>query len=1214
MKFILIIMLALAGCRSTMNDPKSSVLPLPTEDTNKGNIYDENGEIPHVAGPVAPWDPDVVMLPGINILTFNQGDTETGFPYYRNDKTYNLKFYIKSDFDVNPGNQLYDPGVYFVKIEYKRQVESNWNEVTNHMIVTADQTVTYNWNLNALVPFGDYQVKITAQSLGNNIFEKISSPVFIVDNTPPTVSNFALALNKPGVEDAQTINRPYFTSTFQAQDSESPITAYCLKPEDNSAPTISDSCWTYLAETQRALNVNILEAPAFAGIEEIEYHFYLWVRDQAGTISTLSNSGNGTNGIDKIQAVYRPGRPPVIENLVVTNSNTNLGLSVSDAQNEFIVDDPNKGKVYVRWRLVDDNLGSYPVKINYTIDGTNYSTVNNQLVDGANGECNFDNNVHSGCYVFEAPTNSYFNIQIIAQDLSGIEASQSWKGSNYGKFSLVTGSVDRGINGSAKNYFLLQRYGGTSNLINSNTIAVSKSGVIYVLDERLGIVKISPSDGLARQFIKRGSTATGDGGSVNSATLVEPIKITLDYQDRLLILDRNRIRRVDNPEGTNPIINTLIGGAVATSTKPCYDPSRGMPALEFCFPANVSDYHGSTLIALPNGNIWFSISNLFDQQYHSFRMGIYRADINQVFIFTLNGPGGQYQTTSNSGLGLSTNPTTVKHEQSNKDLNVIITSNLGLIFNPINSQPEVVTMRFREQFTLSYNYFSANFNPRSGLNAGLGPHYRFLTWWGSNTYVTSRSGELYSSSAHTNSGIYKLNKVTRSWERVLGSRTLGQCPDGTPATSCNVDLRGFWITQDGLIYFIDQNRIRVVNKQNIVNTLYGESNILSGLVLPHQARYIRVQSFGLWGSDNKTIVNDIVGYQLREVTTEGSPSVVNLSGDGSYRTPAFSTVGGINYSNTLASSSPFISDHWGADTGIMVDRHSGDVYSNYATSILYRLNRTGPLANRWQRVIGGGPAANSLVTAGANNKLGSEIAQSGNYPSVLRGLAQPPAGASTVVDGAIEEGNANSFLLMSNHTSSGNCGYVNRFMRQFQLTDGASRYLMGAVGIYSPCDNLSLPIGNVNNFDKFHPFSSQVVGSHYDPSTRSWLMSFFNAKAISSVPLLFDSGTNKVIRGGVATQLTTTVNNIAAFVHKKECSQDAIYYCATNGKLYRKLAHQTVEEELVIPNTPGTTTPFFTCAGRYMYLDWQQEHFYFIFSKEGLQGIAKYKLNTPVCN
>lgn len=1211
MQIVLLLILAISGCRSTMNDPKSSVLPLPSPDTNKGNIYDENGEIPHVVGPVAPWDPERVMLPGINILTFNEGDTETGFPYYRNDKIYKLKFLIKSDFDTNPGNQLYDPGVYFVTIDYKRQSETTWNQVASHIIVSADETVTFDWNLNALSPFSDYQVKITARSLGNNTFEKISNPVFIVDNSPPTVTAFSLALNKPGVEDAQTINRPYFTSTFQASDAESPVAAYCLKPEDLTVPTTDDSCWIYLPEQQRGLTITIAEAPAFAGIEEIQYNFYLWVRDQAGTISALSNNGSGTNGIDKIQATYRPGRPPVIENLVVSNSNTSLGLSVSDAQNEFIIGDANKGKVYVRWRLVDDNLGAYPVKINYTFDGTNYINAHNQLVDGANQDCAYDTNLHSGCFVFEAPTNDYFNIQIVAQDESGLESSQSWKGSNYGRFSLVTGSVDRGINGSAKNYFLLQRYGGTSNVINSNTIAVSKRGVIFVLDERLGVIKISPEDGMARQFIKRGPTATGDGGPVSNATLLEPVKITLDYQDRLLILDRNRIRRVEAPETENPVIQTFIGGAVSTPSKPCYDPSRGMPALEFCFPASVTDYLGSTLIALPNGNIWFSIANLFDQQYRNFRMGMYRADINQVFIFTLNGAGAQYQSTNHSGLGLSTNPTTVNHEQSNTDLNVTIMSNLGLIFNPANSQPEVITMRFREFFTQNHRYFSANFNPRSGLNAGLGPHFRFLSWWGSNTYVTSRSGELYSSSAHTNSGIYKINKTTRAWERVLGTGTLGQCPDGTIGTACNIDVRGFWVTQDGLIYFIDQNRIRVMNKQGVVNTLYGESNVLSAPVLPHQARYIRVQSFGLWGAENKVIVNDIVGYQLREVTTEGSPSVVNLSGDGSYRRPAFITASGENYSNTLASASPFISDHWSHDTGIMVDRNNGDVYSNYATSILYRLNRGGSLADRWQRVIGGG--SNSLVTTAANNKLGNEIAQSGNYPSVLRGLAQPPAGVSEVANGAIEEGNANSFILISNHTSSGNCGYVNRFMRQFQLTDGASRYVMGSTGIHSPCDTLNMPLGNVNGFDRFHPFSSQVVGAHYDPSNRSWLMSFFNAKEIVSVPLVRD-GSDKVLNGGVSTRLTTTVNNIASFAHKKECNQDAIYYCATNGKLYRKLAHQLVEEELVIPNTPGTTTPFFTCAGRYMHLDWQKEHFYFIFSKDGLQGIAKYKLTTPVCN
>lgn len=1196
------------SCRSQLTDPLNSTLPLPSNSQNQGSIYDENGEIPHIAGPVAPWDPERVMLPGINILTFNEGDTETGFPYFRNDRTYNLKFLIKSDFDTNPENQLFDPGIYFVSIQVKRLNEANWVTVATSIIVSADQLFNYSWSLNSLLPAADYHVKIIAQTLSNSTFEKVSTPVFIVDNSPPVISAFSLSPNKPGVADtANTINRPYFTTQFAAQDLESPIVAYCIKSFDNIAPQASDSCWNYLPNEQRGQNVTISEAPAFAGIEEIEYEFYLWVKDGAGTVSGLANSGQGLLGSDKLVAVYVPGRPPVIENLVVTNSNTDLGLAVSDAQNQFDPGSSISNKVFVRWKLVDDNLGAYPVKINYTLNGVDFISVNSTLVDGANGDCNFDSNVHTGCYVFEAPSNDYFNIQLIASDESALESSQSWKGSNYGKFSLVTGSVDRGINGAAKNYFLLQRNGGTSNVLNSNTIAVSKRGVIYVLDETIGVVKIDPKDGMARQFIKKGPNSIGDGGLVQDASLLEPVKITLDYQDRLLILERNRIRRVNNPEAENPVITTLIGGGAD------YDPSRGIAALNFRFPANVTDHLSSTLIALPNGNIWFSISNFWDQQYRVFRMGVYRADINQVFIFTLNGSGAQYQSTANSALGISTNPVTVNHEQSNADLSVIIRSNLGMIFNPINSQPEILTMRFQEYFTASQRFFSANFNPRSGLNAGLGPHFRYLTYWGSQSYQTSRSGELYSSSAHTNSGIYKINLTTRAWERVLGTGTLGQCNDGTAALSCNVDIRGYWITQDGLIYFIDQNRIRVVNKQGIVNTLYGESNLLSQPTLPHQARYIRLQSFGLWDTDNKVVVNDIVGYQLREVTTVGTPSVVRLSGDGSFRRPGFITVGPDNYSNVDAVDAPFISDHWNHDTGIIVDRLNGDVYSSYATSGLYRLNRSGPLQNRWVRVIGGGPGANSITSSGANGKLGNQISVNG-YPAMLRGLAQPPTnGVTEVSSGAIEEGSSQSFLLMSNHTSSGNCGYVNRFMRMAQIDNGLSRYIMGATGIYSPCDTLALPLGNTNGFDKFHPFASQIVGSHYHPENRSWLISSFNNKSIMNVPLVRNSS-DQVTSGGIATTLTTTVHPITAFVHRRECDNDIIYYCGNNGRLFRKEATAMNEEEIVLPMIPGTTTPLFTCAGRYMHLDWQKDHFYFIFSKDGMQGIAKYRMETPVCN
>jgi sugar lactone lactonase YvrE len=105
-------------------------------------------------------------------------------------------------------------------------------------------------------------------------------------------------------------------------------------------------------------------------------------------------------------------------------------------------------------------------------------------------------------------------------------------------------------------------YVTSADIYNSNGMAVSKSGTVYVPISNC-ILKITPSGVIT---IVAGTTAgtgySGDGGPATSAQLgFYPRSVTLDKDENLYIVDggNNRIRRVDR----NGIITTVVGNGAS---------------------------------------------------------------------------------------------------------------------------------------------------------------------------------------------------------------------------------------------------------------------------------------------------------------------------------------------------------------------------------------------------------------------------------------------------------------------------------------------------------------------------------------------------------------------------------------------------------------------------------------------------------------------------
>ena len=132
----------------------------------------------------------------------------------------------------------------------------------------------------------------------------------------------------------------------------SAVSSFCLKYNTITPPSASDSCWvsvsSWLAGSQTpSTSITISGYSYELGNQAGSYTVYAWAEDQAGNISSLSNSGNGTSGIDMATITYNPS-PSVTACPTGTVNVTCAGDGVTDVTsclNNFI-NGPNSTIVF----------------------------------------------------------------------------------------------------------------------------------------------------------------------------------------------------------------------------------------------------------------------------------------------------------------------------------------------------------------------------------------------------------------------------------------------------------------------------------------------------------------------------------------------------------------------------------------------------------------------------------------------------------------------------------------------------------------------------------------------------------------------------------------------------------------------------------------------------------------------------------------------------
>lgn len=1171
--FLVLLLSLLASCNGQLQDPSTlTVLPKP------GDFFES-------------WDPDQVTAPGANLITFTGGDSETTFPYYSKSKSYPIKF------KVNTGGLpagVVDPGIYSAKIEYSDNNGSTWTTITgaSNLPVTAGNITTFNWTLPAGLADGSlYLIRLTARSVSGDSTIVTSSQNFIIDSSGPTITNFDLTLGSLGVANATTINRSFFSFSVQASDVLTPIKFYCLKTDGSSIPPVeTDDCWQDLG-TSAGTNINLSNQPAFIGFVAGAYQLRLWVQDSASNISTLS-AGVGVVGVDRIDVAYNPATAPEITNVIISNNNS-ASLNPTNGQLSFTAGQ----NVYVRWKAVDSDLTSNPISINTTTDEKTFISVDAlQNITNANqGGCTTDVN-YTGCAVFAAPTSGYFRVQVGAIDQTGLISKGGSIAANMSNFSLLAGNTDVGLNGSANKAIFINKTRDNSSTPQTGILAVTKRGKVFYLDNDRGILVVDPQDGTQKIYISKSTTSFGDGGNYTLAKTANTVKITLDYQDRLLILETDRIRRVE----TNGIINTIVGGG----SKP-YDniTKTSIKADEFklALPITSGDVSVTKYLfqVLPNGHIWFSLNHSGTYNNDNGNLfAIFKPSDNKVYFLGLKGNGVYGDPTydlQGNGLYLLTSP--------------------ALTFDYRTSQVKYLSMYFCKPVPGGCGFYGVNFNPRTGQNVGYGTHYRTTSYWGTDSYIASRKGDLYDVSRLYPAVLFKLNSSTLLWDKVIGATTpsngsTGTCADDTLATACGVDLADAFISENKTVYFVDRGGIiRVVLPNGKIKTLFGQSLSYGDNGAPNSARLGLINWMGVWDSTNKVVVYDESQSYIREFSNGVGDTIQKLCGTGEGGAPTFNASAPyLSVQNAV--DKPCFGGYWSSNSlGMAVDRRNGEVYSSLSGRVA-KILRSGANAGKWQTLVGAGSPAFVYTDPTSNNQLGTSVYAS-SYPISILGLMHPDTMTTSSALGAVENGSSDAFVMMSSQVWTGS-KLINDFYKVGRGSDGMVRHISGTAGANENyIGGLDTVVGANFSISHKKPIYESYIESVYVQEDRSVLFGHYGWAQIIKTPVT--RGALDIITGaGLISDVYAVPKAMTAFNYRWTAGRlSEIFYCGVDGTLNKFTTLSNANRICAFPKN-SSNEEMFTCYGRSMHWDSTKTKLIFAAKQNGVTTIAQY--DTAGCN
>jgi len=970
-------------------------------------------------------------------------------------------------------------------------------------------TGAFSWTLPS-INNETVSLKMTAIDKMGNV-QTVVSNSFTIDSSLPLVNTMTITNNE------MTVNNRNILVSLTASDSFTKLNFLCLKVNSTSAPALNDTCWVdinSIAGLSSAKNISVIDFPIQLGAITGVYTVSGFVRDQANHISSLSNLGDGTNGVDLLTLNYTANPAPIISNVLAVNLD-DPSIPTTPAQQVA----PLNTSIYLQWYATDNAaLPANAIKIEYTTNDTSFSNVANNLTNGSNGGCTVHAG-YTGCYKWNngSPTNNFLRFKITVNDGDNDSSSVS-NPMNTSSVNFLAGNTNHGIGGSAVSA-IFNSYNEDFYLDNydNRQLAVTKNGFVFVrsaFDD--SILYIDPINGAVNYLMKKTGTDTGDNGSVFNATLKGKSALGIDHQDNLLIFSSDRIRKVDLHSSPWKITTLIGGGAtLSSSTNPTLSPS------------SVLISGTSPGISTPNGRLYF---------FNSRTLSYYDYSDNLVhYAFNLNGLGA----------------TSTVSEDPNFNTATCGINERAVGFNISTSALDKVMARFSQTAsascgsTISSQNAIASFDTVTG--ASTSPHPPSASW--GTDIITGLNGQMYGVWQNRTT-IKKYDKATNTWITILGSGSPGRCIDGTPALNCNGIFMSAFINSFGTLYVIDMGVVRYVDADGNIQTLFGQRRDFGVGYSPLSSRFSLLNSFAVKGDDIYVMNNN--ERKITKFSMNGG-NVTHIAGNS----------GNGNFTHGSPATTQPLSDTcgWGNSCMIQVDDLNNRLYLAKTSSNLSYIDLNTGL---WQQ--------NTLNTSGSTtNLLG--INPTTNQIFGYKGY-NAVANLSSATFQLYDYGNLTSTRIYGPTANTSTPATSSKI-----CWDSTTSTQLNT------CDGLTLNLS-------FTQTNGLLTRAIFDSQNSTWKVTTRYTKKIYSIPA---SGSTTF------SLYATTSSDIFAFDIVNDGANPMIYYCGTNGNLYKKNVTTGVETNLPLPLTS------MTCSGSTIKYHAGRNSVIFAYKQNLLYGIAEYR-------
>lgn len=795
------------------------------------------------------------------------------------------------------------------------------------MGTTHAATDTYSWTLPGATNSAIARVRaISTDAFGQST--TATTAVFTIDSTPPSLAATFLNINSG----ATTTTSNFIRVGFRLSDNFG-ASEFCIKFDDTTAPAALDSCWesvtSPLAGSQTvAATVNISNYLFQLGYLPDNYEIFVWAKDHVGLISSLSSAGAGTLAQDKGAIAFDPGQPPLISSLDAVNK---TNPSAPPVPSDLSI--PAGSNLYIRWTAsntpvaLPSNAVSLYHKLNSASNWTPIASAQG-IANTANG-CVADDPAttitETGCYLWSSgsPSSLPYQIQIRVTNSNGQTSTTTSGIINGVPVRTLAGNTDPGMFGSGKASVYFPE--GINESTTLNQFAVAPNGNIYIFDYR-GLFRIKPSDGMNKLFIANTGTLSGLGGVASAATLEKIYAINIDYSGNLLVRTQTAIMRLSTTV-EDPTLQLLIGRGAQTAD--------GTTPLNFLFNQSgdvgigdsILTLNYPTLIPLPNGNIYFNDSNNMKLRY-------FDATSNTIKTVGLNGNGvfvdgaAAIDPLYKFNFGLS-------FDKFSSALDYVLYTSVADAGggNMVTSGVRVDPVTFTSLGSQSSQHNGLDVFPQDNLYWGVYSHaFALKTGLDGNLYSLNRSDGV----------ITKLNKTTNALEVIVGTVATGQgnCADGVLATACGIFPQDVFVSPTGTVYFLDAGRIRTIQRNGTVYTIYG-APISAGDGYTALAARISSANIVQRSSDNSLQILQNLAHVIREIKSNGLISTIAGNGNRD----------AINTTLNPTDSPLYGTMDFAENTSFIVDPNNDDLLMSDYNGI-YRLSRT--LGSKWVRVVGGG--------------------------------------------------------------------------------------------------------------------------------------------------------------------------------------------------------------------------------------------------------------------